>query len=152
MARKPWYAKGIRFQCQGSGRCCSSRGEYGFVYLTPQDAKQMASELQLKLSEFKKKYCATTDGALHLKDDPDSPDCIFLKENRCEVYKARPTQCRTWPFWPEHMSAKAWNKEVVQFCPGVDKGSIRSLEEIQIQLEEQRRADREIWEKALIES
>lgn len=150
MARKPWYKDGIQFQCQGSGKCCTSRGEYGFVYLTDDDAKNMASVLGIKLSEFKKLYCGKTDGALHLKDDPNSVDCIFLKGNKCEVYKGRPVQCRTWPFWPDHMNAKAWAKEVVSFCPGVGKGPVRTFEDIQSQMEEQREADKSIWGKALL--
>ena len=27
-------------------------------------------------------------------------------------------QCRTWPFWPENMSSKAWTS-IAAFCPGV---------------------------------
>ena len=150
MAKKPWYADGVRFQCQGSGKCCSSRGEYGFVYLTPTDAKNMARLLKLNLSEFKKTYCKKTDGALHLKDNPESPDCLFLTNNRCEVYEARPTQCRTWPFWPENMHAKAWNKAVVEFCPGVNKGKVRSLAEIRVQIQEQKQADEDIWGNVVV--
>ncbi len=32
--------KGIRFECQGSGNCCVSRGTYGFVYLSKKDIKK----------------------------------------------------------------------------------------------------------------
>ena len=151
MARKPWYGDGVQFQCQGSGKCCSSRGEYGFVYLTKDDAKNMASVLKMKTGEFKKKYTKRTDGALHLIDHPTSDDCLFLKGNRCEVYEGRPTQCRTWPFWPENMKPKAWNKAVVQFCPGVNKGSVRKIDDIQKQLKDQQLADADIWGSALTE-
>jgi len=51
--------------------------------------------------------------------------CRFLDpvtKKRCLVYEARPAQCRTWPFWPENMNARAWDREVVAFCPGVGKG------------------------------
>jgi len=41
MKKDKWYADGIRFECQGSGKCCSSRGEYGFVYLTKGDRESM---------------------------------------------------------------------------------------------------------------
>jgi Fe-S-cluster containining protein len=149
---KPWYAEGLRFQCQGSGKCCSSRGEYGFVYLTPEDARNMARELNLGLRDFKKLHCQKTDGALHLKDDASSPDCRFLKNNRCEVYAGRPVQCRTWPFWPENMKAKAWNKAVVEFCPGVGKGPVRDLKDIKSQMKEQKQADIDIWSSALLDS
>ena len=34
--------KGIRFECQGSGNCCVSRGTYGFVYLSKKDIKKLS--------------------------------------------------------------------------------------------------------------
>jgi len=130
-----WWRDGIRFQCQGSGKCCTSHGEFGYVYLTKADRQRMAAHLGLKLHEFTIKFCTKTDGYFHLTEDNKNPDCVFLREKRCGVYEARPTQCRTWPFWPEVMKAKAWKKDVVQFCPGIGKGPIISAEEIARQLD-----------------
>jgi hypothetical protein len=62
---------------------------------------------------------------------------MFLKGKSCGIYEARPTQCRTWPFWPEIMDAKAWKKDVVEFCPGVGKGALISGDEIEKILKEQ---------------
>src|ERR1700722_14562472 len=107
-----WLKDGIRFQCQGSGKCCTSHGEFGFVYMTKLDRQRMARHLGLKTRAFTLKYCAKTQGHFHLKEDKKNPDCMFLKEKRCGVYEGRPTQCRTWPFWPEVMKAKAWKKNV----------------------------------------
>lgn len=148
-----WYAKGIRFQCQGSGQCCVSHGEYGFVYVTAGDRKRMAKLRGISTSEFTRKYCLKEEGLFRLKDGEPlnletwqadgsakatAKPCIFLVNKRCAIYEARPTQCRTWPYWPETMSAKAWKKDVVQFCPGVDKGRVWSREEIDANLKEQR--------------
>ena len=66
---------------------------------------------------------------------------MFLRDNKCTAYEARPTQCRTWPFWPEVMSPKAWKKEVAQFCPGIGKGKKISAEKIKAQLEEQKKSE-----------
>ncbi len=130
--KEPWYAGGIQFECQGSGNCCQSRGEYGYVYLTEKDVKAAAKALGLKPHQFIEKHCQTDeDGYLCLKDSAGgSPDCIFLEGHRCGIYAGRPVQCRTWPFWPEVMGAKAWNKAVVGFCPGVGKGRRYTREEI----------------------
>lgn len=140
----PWWHKGVRFQCQGSGKCCTSRGEYGFVYLTKKDRQDMARFFKLSLSEFSKKYCDRTNGVWHLKEIPERPDCVFLKGKSCGIYEARPTQCRTWPFWPEVMSSKAWSKEVVSYCPGVNKGPLISKEEIETQLKLQMNSEKEL--------
>lgn len=129
MAKKPFYAEGLRFECQGSGKCCTSRGEYGYVYLTPYDRRRMAKVLGLPTREFTKQFCAKTEGHLHLKN-PDRA-CQFLEGKRCGIYAGRPGQCRTWPFWPENLvNARAWTKEVASYCPGVGKGKLYTAREI----------------------
>lgn len=132
-----WWSEGIRFECQGSGKCCTSHGEFGFVFLTLEDRRRFAKHLKISTASFTKKYCAKTSGVFHLIERKDNPDCLFLINKRCSVYEGRPTQCRTWPFWPEVMGAKAWKKEVAEFCPGVGKGKLIPAEKIQKQIDEQ---------------
>lgn len=132
---KLFFAEGVRFQCQGSGKCCLSRGAYGYVYLTLEDRRRLASHLGLTTLSFTKRYCAKTEGHFHLKH-PEK-DCNFLEGKRCGVYEARPTQCRTWPFWPENMHAKVWTTEVASFCPGVGKGRRYTREDIEAILEQE---------------
>jgi Fe-S-cluster containining protein len=133
-----FWKNGIQFQCQGSGKCCTSRGEFGYVYMTPDDRKRMADFLDLSVATFTRRHCEKTGPVWHLKEIKERPDCQFLKDkNRCSVYEARPTQCRTWPFWPEMMNAKAWSQEVVSYCPGVGKGRVISAAEIEKTLQEQ---------------
>lgn len=134
----------MKFQCQGSGQCCLSRGEYGYVYLTKEDLKRFANYFGLSVKEFKSGYCGEDHGVAHLLEEPGQVECLFLKENQCSVYEARPTQCRTWPFWPENMKPKDWKKNVVEFCPGVEKGRLVSAKDIEKNLTEQSKADREI--------
>ena len=130
MEKPKWYTDGIRFECQSSGKCCSSRGEYGFVYLTKSDRENMAAELSLSVPDFIKKYCKMQGKNVYYLKSEDSPDCVFLNKNKCEIYQARPMQCKTWPFWPESMDAKVWRKEIASFCPGVNKGRLYSQSEI----------------------
>ncbi len=133
-----WWHQGVRFECQGSGKCCTSHGEYGFVFMTIEDRRRMAKVLKMRTQDFTRKYCDITNGFYHLKEDPKNTDCMFLKNKACTVYEGRPTQCRTWPFWPEVMNAKTWKKEVVSFCPGIGKGPVRSRELIEKNLGEQK--------------
>lgn len=147
--KKAWWEEGLRFQCQGSGQCCVSHGEYGFVFVTLKDRQRMAKHLGLTTRQFTQKHCQKTQGVYHLTEEPDRPACQFLKGKKCSIYEARPTQCRTWPFWPEVMNPKTWKKEVATFCPGVGKGPVRSAEEIREQLEEQKQSERELRSSAL---
>ncbi len=134
---KEWWRNGVRFQCQGSGRCCTSHGEFGFVYLTKEDRKRFAAHFKLRSGEFTKKYCERDGTAWRLREEAKNPDCIFLKDKKCSVYLARPSQCRSWPFWPEVMNAKSWAKEIVSFCPGVGKGNLVTGAEIENSLRQQ---------------
>ena len=129
--KRPFYEDGLKFQCQGSGNCCTSHGEFGFVFLTLEDRRRFAKHLNISTAAFTRQYCDIKDGVWHLKEDPKNPDCMFLKNKRCSTYEARPTQCRTWPFWPEVMNPKSWKKEVASFCPGIGKGKLWTKEEIE---------------------
>ena len=118
------YEKGIRFECQGSANCCVSRGSHGYVFLCKKDLSRLAKYFSISLKKFIIDYCETSGGYIHLKEIRKNGECIFLKNTKCKVYKNRPTQCRTWPFWPENMNSKTWNDEVINFCPGIGKGKI----------------------------
>ena len=66
--------------------------------------------------------------------------CVFFDtENKgCQIYGARPIQCRTWPFWDSNLkSEKAW-KETCEECPGSGNGKVYSLEEIEVQRKQMR--------------
>jgi Fe-S-cluster containining protein len=140
--KNKWWSEGVRFQCQGSGKCCLSRGQYGFVYLTLKDRKKIAEFFKIPTREFTEKYCdKDKNGNFHLIEKKMQDNCMFLKGSRCGIYEARPTQCRTWPFWPEVMGAKTWAKEVAAFCPGVGKGPVVPVEKILEQLKEQQVCD-----------
>ena len=141
MSHKPWYHKGLQFTCQGSGKCCVSRGQYGFVYLTREDRRNLAKELGLDTAQFTRQYCDKDGDYFHLRENDNGPDCLFLVDNKCSVYKGRPTQCRTWPFWPEVMKPKTWKKEVVDFCPGANKGRLYTALEIKSLVKEQEESE-----------
>ena len=141
--KKKWYSDGIQFECQGSGQCCVSHGEYGFVYVTQKDRRAMAKLRGLPTREFTKQFCVKEEGVFRLIDGADNA-CVFLKNKRCTVYSARPAQCKTWPFWPETMTPKAWARDVAAFCPGVGKGRIWPKTEIDANVEEHRK-----WEHDL---
>ena len=131
---KKFYEKGIKFECQGSSKCCVSRGTYGFVYISSKDLNRLSKFFSMSNIQFINKYCSRTDGYLHLKEINKSGNCQFLEGSKCLVYKARPEACRSWPFWKENMNAKTWNKEILDFCPGIGKGKIISFAKIEIKI------------------
>ena len=124
-----FYRDGLRFECQGEGKCCVTRGRYGYVYLSFNDRRRLALYLGITSAEFTSTYTNKVDGLYELKYTGN--DCPFLNRGRCSAYDARPNQCRTWPFWPENMNEAVWEREVAAWCPGVGKGRLYTADEIE---------------------
>ncbi len=131
MTRKPWYHKGLRFECQRSGNCCRNHGDYTFVYLTPHELKAIPAHLRLSRQAFIARYCTREEDSWHSLR-MDRPACPFLaRDGSCAIYAVRPRQCATWPFWEENLEREAWTGAVKQCCPGIDRGPLHSAEEIE---------------------
>lgn len=126
-----WYAQGLRFECTQCGNCCS--GEPGHVWVTDEEIANMASALEMEVEAFRDKFVRSVGSRLSLVEYPDG-DCILLDpETRgCLVYTARPTQCRTWPFWSSNLKSERTWKETCQACPGAGVGKLYSLDEIEL--------------------
>lgn len=124
----PWYAGGLRFTCLGSSRCCRAQAVETFVFLSIEDRRRLAAFLGIPTASFTRRYCGRSSEDVFLRH-PEQ-DCMFLQHGKCRVYEARPEQCRTWPFWSENMTERAWREEVLGFCAGAGKGRLYSREEI----------------------
>lgn len=124
----PHFREGIHFECQGTGRCCTSKGQEGYVYMNLPDRRRLAKHLKISTQAFTRKYCKRDGEFFHLKDCFNQ--CRFLDGTQCGVYAARPFQCRSFPFWPQHLNAKTWNQDVVSSCAGIGKGRYYSPDEI----------------------
>ena len=106
----------------------------------------MARVLSISDEQFHSKYVRTVAGKPSLREVKTEHgfDCIFLDRTTrpgvalCRVYKARPTQCRTWPFWPELLhSQRAWESAKHNTpCPGMSRGDIVPIEQIRIRRDE----------------
>jgi Fe-S-cluster containining protein len=97
------------FKCTGCGGCCRWTGA---VLLTAEDITVLARHLELSEAEFIEKHTrlAPNRQQLALLDQSDG-SCAWLEGDRCSLYKARPEQCRSFPY--------AWS--VKQGCPVLDE-------------------------------
>lgn len=92
----------------------------------------MAKELGLADEEFCQKYVRQVGIRRSLIEQPNY-DCVFLDADtrHCLVYKARPIQCRTWPFWDSNLKSPETWESTCAVCPGSGKGKLYSIEHIE---------------------
>lgn len=114
-----------RFFCTQCSRCC--RYEEGFVFLSPRDVRRLARYLRIKSDQMITRFCrwVPMGGVEQLSlQEERNRDCIFWNDGGCSVYKARPLQCRTYPFW-QHIVAEdgGWEREAA-VCPGIGIGPL----------------------------
>jgi Fe-S-cluster containining protein len=138
---QPWYADGLRFSCTQCGNCCT--GPPGAVWFTDAEGERMAERMGLPHAQFLRKYARRVGKRWSLTEHKTEHgyDCVFLDRETvpgkavCGLYDARPTQCRTWPFWPENLeSPETWEMmKRATPCPGMNTGRLVPLEEIRIQ-------------------
>jgi Fe-S-cluster containining protein len=128
----------LRFTClPGCTNCCDQRG---FVYLTEGDLIRAAAFVGLPVLEFEARYVYRTRNYLRLRKPPRS-QCHFLEGQGCAIHPAKPTQCRTFPFWPNLIENEREWKEAAVYCPGIGVGDFVPLEEVKRALEEMTEAD-----------
>ncbi len=134
-----WYAGGLRFSCTQCGNCCT--GPPGTVWFTAAEGAAIAGSLGLEIAEFYAQYAQKVEGRWSLKENlvGSGYDCVFLDRTSsgaalCSVYGNRPTQCRTWPFWPENLTSERKCQMVKRRtpCPGMDTGTLVPIERIRI--------------------
>ena len=127
----------MRFACQpGCTRCCTQKG---WVYLGVEDVPRLAAFLGMSEEEFRRRYVYSTTHKTRLRK-PRNGQCPFLKAEGCSVHPAKPTQCRVFPFWPELVEDEKELKETAGWCPGIGKGNVVSVEELEKSAREMRKA------------
>lgn len=128
----PWYKDGLKFECTQCGKCCT--GSSGFIFVEDQEIGEMAAALNLDEKTFNIRYIRTREGRLALvekKNEERGFDCIFLKNKKCQVYEARPQQCRGYPWWPENLHTEESWKLAARSCEGInDDASLIPYSEI----------------------
>ena len=135
---------GLQFQCTMCGNCCS--GPPGLVRFTQQEAQRIADHLEISIDDFADRYTQLTPLGPSLAEKPgpesNTHDCIFLDRTAipgkavCSIYQHRPSQCRTWPFWPRTLrSRNDWNWHARNICPGMNTGNHYTPQQIRVMID-----------------
>lgn len=126
-----FWKNGIQFDCHQCGHCCTFEG--GAIYASEEEFQAIADRLNISIDEFYQQYTFESGGLVSIKSHKEGP-CYFYKDG-CTIYEERPTQCRTYPFWPEVINREHdWIKES-RTCAGIGKGKAWTKEEIKEELQ-----------------
>ena len=127
---EPWYKDGLKFKCSGCGDCCT--GAPGYVWVNKAEVEAMAPLVDLTVEEFQEQYTSKIGIRRSLKEFANG-DCVFFdnESRKCEIYGARPRQCRTWPFWESNLRTPEDWERTCDECPGSGTGKLYQLTEIE---------------------
>ncbi len=92
------------------------------MFIDDEDIENLCEFLNISKEQFIKLYTRKINNKLALIDLVIKKEkrCVFLDDNyRCEVYKARPKQCKAFPFW-ESMKNMGVD-QAKKLCRGVVK-------------------------------
>ena len=143
-----WFDPGLRFSCTQCGACCT--GAPGIVRFTDAEAARIAARLNISLARFHAEYTHDTPAGRSLREVHNPPhgyDCVFLDRSSspgqavCSLYEDRPTQCRTFPFWPENVRSRASWERVARECEGINRGDFVPADQIRVERDTQSRAN-----------
>lgn len=89
------------------------------------EIEALARVVSLSVEEFRAVYTrALRRGEISLREKRNKERVFFDRDRGCSVYRQRPLQCRTWPFWRGVVAtADRWTEEAVG-CPGMNRGKI----------------------------
>jgi Fe-S-cluster containining protein len=137
--KSQWYAAGLHFECIQCGRCCAGPSE-GYIWVARSEIELIANHLKMTTGQVRRNFLRRVGLRTTIIEHPTTKDCIFLnhefrglhgEKRTCMIYPVRPSQCRSWPFWPNNLkSPNAWNR-AAQKCPGINRGRLYNHAEIE---------------------
>lgn len=115
----------LRFACQpGCTLCCDREG---WVYVTEADILRIANYIGMAPDVFEKQHIYRTRKRARLRV-PRHANCMFLKDGGCSIHEVKPTQCRTFPYWPELLGSRRQWYATGNWCPGIGQGPLVNIE------------------------
>jgi Fe-S-cluster containining protein len=136
--RTYFFDAGLRFECTQCGQCCT--GAPGDIDVNDAEIDAIARHQGIDRASLVERYLRRSPAGRSIRERANG-DCLFLEEGRCTIYKVRPHQCRTYPFWVDHLrSERAW-REAGRECPGIGRGRLYTRAEILEILNEELNSD-----------
>jgi Fe-S-cluster containining protein len=115
------------------------------VYISEDDLKRAARYVGMSARKFEAQYVYRTAHQMRFRK-PRNRQCPFLVDGGCGIHPAKPTQCRTFPFWPELVEDRQEWTRTGRYCPGIGKGPLIQIGTAMEIAEEQRQSYPKMYE------
>jgi Fe-S-cluster containining protein len=120
------YPAVVRFQCIKCGICCGDTKEKNrHILLLKAEAEQIATTTSQPTSAFTVKIKDKAPYSHEMKKTEEGK-CVFLENNCCTIYTARPLICRFYPFELKTAHDGKHTFLYTTECPGINKGPMLS--------------------------
>ena len=120
------YPPAVHFQCTKCGKCCGdTKQKTRHILLLKTEAEQIATATSQPTSQFTAKIKDKAPYSYEMKKTKDGK-CVFLENNRCTIYSARPLICRFYPFELKIAHSGKHTFLYTLECSGINKGPILS--------------------------
>ncbi|KAJ0409080.1 hypothetical protein P43SY_002214 [Pythium insidiosum] len=112
----------FQFRCTQCGKCCTGKG--GRVRVNGREREEISALLGVSTHELTTRFLtrdeqSSADGHWLIRQTDDDSQCVFLRGKQCSIYQARPTQCRTFPWWPQNVISEYDWLLTARHCEGI---------------------------------
>ncbi len=117
------YPKSVRFRCVKCGLCCGdTKAKTRHIILLKSEADQISKTMLQPISQFATKIEGREPYIYEMRKR-ENGKCVYLQNNRCNIYKNRPLICRFYPFELSSYGGK-YSFQFTEECSGINKGRI----------------------------
>ena len=121
-SRKFTFPKDVRFECSRCALCCGdTETKRRMILLLKSEAERISQTTSKKVSEFAQRKEGVKPYAFVMRKTFGGK-CVFLKDNLCTIYGAKPLICRFYPLKLDFQGTKKYAFNYTNECPGIGKG------------------------------
>lgn len=129
------YPRRVCFQCLRCALCCGdTETRVRHVLLLKREAELISEVTSRSIDAFATEVEGREPYVYEMRKTRKEGKCIFLEDNRCDIYLSRPLICRFYPFELRLTSNRRQEFRYTEECPGIgrdgqplEKGFFESL-------------------------
>ncbi|MEM3536549.1 MAG: YkgJ family cysteine cluster protein [Candidatus Bathyarchaeia archaeon] len=117
------YPRNVRFRCLKCAKCCGdTETRVRRILLLKCEAERIAEAMSKPIVEFAQETEGHAPYVYEMKKTQRDGKCVFLKNERCTIYRLRPLICRFYPFELIIVEEGKHEFRFTMECPGMGKG------------------------------